>query len=111
MKNIITFLSQKNFLFKKFNQVEPKSLGSRKKITIFDTCDKNNNLISIYIIQAKSRFLIKNAKELEVLNNKLKDLKDHNFKKTLILISSPLCSKAKAYMKDELNWKIYDDFM
>ena len=111
MKSITTFLNKKNFLFKKFNIIEPKDLGSRKKIQIFDTCDKNNNLISIFIIQSKSRFLIKNAKELELLNNKLKDYKDHNFKKTLILISSPLCSKAKVYMKDELNWKVYDDFM
>ena len=111
MKNITTFLGNKNFLFKKFNSIEPKALGSRKKIKIFDTCDKNNNLISIYIIESKSRFLIKNAKELEILNNKLKYLQDHNFKKTLILISSPLCSKAKAYMKEELKWKVYDDFM
>ena len=111
MKDITTFLNNKNYLFKKFNEVEPKLLGSRKKITIFDTCDKNNSLISIFIIDAKSRFLIKNAKELELLNNKLKDFKDHNFKKTLILISSPLCSKAKVYMKNELKWKVYDDFM
>jgi len=111
MKDITTFLNNKNFLFKKFNTVEPKSLGSRKKILIFDTCDIKNNLISIFIINSKSRFLIKNAKELELLNNKLKDYKDHNFKKTLVLISSPLCSKAKAYMKNELNWKIFDDFM
>jgi len=111
MKNITTFLNNKEFLFKKFNLIEPKLLGSRKKIKIYDTCDKKNNLISIFIIESKSRFLIKNAKELELLNNKLKLLQDHNFKKTLILISSPLCSKAKAYMKDELKWKIFDDFM
>ena len=111
MKSITTFLGNKNLLFKKFNSIEPKELGSRKKIQIFDTCDKNNNLISVFIIKSKSRFLIKNSKELELLNNKLKDLKEHNFKKTLILISSPLCSKAKAYMKEELNWKVYDDFM
>ena len=109
MKNITSFLSKKDFLFKKFTKIEPKDLGSRKKITIYDTCDNKNNLISIYIISAKSRFLIKNAKELELLNNKLKDFKDHNFKKSLILISSPLCSKAKTYMKD-LKWKVYDDF-
>ena len=111
MKQITVFLNNKKYLFKKFNEVEPKLLGSRKKIKIYDTCDKNNNLISIFIIDAKSRFLIKNAKELELLNNKLKDYKNHNFKKTLILISSPLCSKAKIYMKDELKWKVYDDFM
>ena len=111
MKNITSYLNKKDFLFKQLNQIEPKTLGSRKKLIIYDACDTKNNLISIFIIESKSRFLIKNAKELEVLNNKLKYLQDHNFKKTLILISSPLCSKAKAYMKEELKWKVYDDFM
>ena len=110
MKNITLYLNKKDFLFKQFNQIEPKLLGSRKKIFIYDTCDIKNNLISIFIIESKSRFLIKNAKELELLNTKLKDYKDHNYKKTLILISSPLCSKAKKYMQ-ELKWKVYDDFV
>jgi len=109
MKNITSFLNNKNFLFKKFTKVEPKSLGSRKKISIYDTCDNKNNLISIFVIDSKSRFLVKNAKELEDLNNKLKDYKEHNFKKTFVLISSALCSKAKKYM-NELKWKVYDDF-
>jgi uncharacterized membrane protein YjjP (DUF1212 family) len=110
MKNVTSFLNKKNFLFKKFNSIEPKLLGSRKKITIYDTCDIKNNLICIFVINSKSRFLVKNAKELELLNDKLKIYKEHNFKKTLILVSSSLCSKAKAYMQG-LKWKVYDDFM
>ena len=110
MKNITSYLNKKDFLFKQLNQIEPKVLGSRKKLIIYDACDTKNNLISIFIIESKSRFLIKNAKELEILNEQLKQFKDHNFKKTLILISSPLCSKAKKYMQ-ELKWKVYDDFM
>lgn len=110
MKNITHFLSNKNYLFKKFNKIQAKELSSRKKILIYDTCDTNNSLISVFVIDQKSRFLMKNAQEIEILNNSLKLYKDHNFKKTLILISSPLCSKAKKYMK-ELKWKVYDDFM
>jgi hypothetical protein len=109
MKNITSFLSQKDMLFKKFNSIEPKLLDSRKKVVIYDCCDIKNNLVSIFVITSKSRFLIKNAYEIEELNNKLKSYKEHNFKKTIIAISSPLCSKAKLYMK-ELKWKIYDDF-
>ena len=109
MKNITSFLNKKGFLFEKFNKIETKSLNSRKKILIYDTCDIKRNLISVYIIDSKGRFLIKNAKELELLNDKLKLYKEHNYKKTLILISSPLCSKAKVYMKN-LKWKVYDDF-
>ena len=110
MKNTTSYLNKKSFLFKQFTNIEPKLLGSRKRILIYDTCDIKNNLISIFIIQSKTRFLLKNAKEIEVLNDKLKQIKDHNYKKTIILISSPLCSKAKKYMQG-LKWKVYDDFM
>jgi Ribonuclease G/E len=109
MKNITSFLNDKNQLFKKFEEIETKVLGSRKKILIYDACDIKNNLISVFVLESKTRFLVKNAKEIEILNEKLKHYKDHNFKKTFILISSPLCSKAKKYMVD-LKWKIYDDF-
>jgi len=110
MKELTSYLANKDYLFKKFDKIEPKLIGSRKKIDIYDCCNVNNSLISVYVINQKSRFLIKNAKELELLNSKLKEFKDHNFKKTLIVISSPLCSKAKKYMQ-ELKWKIYDDFV
>lgn len=109
MKGITQFLNNNGFLFKKFNIIEPSSLHTRKKITIIDSCDIKNNLISIYIIESKSRFLVKNVDEIKVINERLKEFKKHNFKKTLIVISSPLCSKAKAYMKS-LKWKVYDNF-
>jgi len=110
MKELTSYLANKNYLFKNFVRIEAKLLGSRKKIEIYDCCNVNNSLISVFVISQKSRFLVKNAKELEELNYKLKEFKDHNFKKTLIVISSPLCSKAKKYMQ-ELKWKIYDDFV
>ena len=44
------------------------------------------------------------------LCEKLASHLDHNFKKKELLISSPLCSKAKEYLKQN-NWSVRVDFM
>ena len=106
MKYIVEFLSKKNYIFKKLLKIDLKLLGSRKKIELFEGVDTNSNYVAIFKIDQKSRFITKNAKEIEELLEKLIKLKQHNYKKKILLISSPLCSKAKKYL-EELKWKIY----
>jgi hypothetical protein len=79
MKQLTEFLASKGFIFKEFTKVEPKEIGSRKKIEVYDSNDINGHYISIFVINQKSRFLIKNAKEIELLRDKLIDIKNHNF--------------------------------
>lgn len=106
MKYIVEFLSKKNYIFKKLLKIDLKLLGSRKKIELFEGVDTKSNYVVIFKIDQKSRFITKNAKEIEELLEKLIKLKQHNYKKKILLISSPLCSKAKKYL-EELKWKIY----
>lgn len=110
MKELTNYFNNKNILFKEIEAIEPKSLGSRKKIEIYSTTCIDKNYYAIFILNAKSRFLRKNAEEMLVLLNRLIELKEHNFKKKILLISSPLCSKAKAYLKEN-GWSVYSDFM
>jgi hypothetical protein len=110
IKDLTTYLGTKNFLFSKFDKIEPKQLNSRKKIDIYSSTDIKKHFISIFIINSKSRFLIKNAKEIIELQNRLVLFEGHNFKKNIIIIQSPLCSKAKQYLKEN-RWIVYDDFM
>lgn len=100
MKDITSYFVKKDLIFKKFERVEPKELGSRKKIEIYYALGIDKNYYAIFKLEAKSRFLKKNAEELITLLGKLIDLKDHNFKKKYLLISSPLCSKARTFLKD-----------
>ncbi len=65
---------------------------------------------SIFIVDAKSRFIRKNANDLLELHSKLIDFQEHNFKKKELLISSPLCSKAKKFL-EENKWSVRVDFM
>lgn len=104
------FREKKDLIFKNLEIVETKNLGSRKKIDIFSGTSLNSDYIAIFKIDSKSRFLIKNAQELEELFVKLKAYKGHNFKKKYAIINSPLCSKAKTLLED-LKWSVEIDFM
>ena len=110
IKELTSFLNTKGFLFSSFVNIEPKQINSRKKIQIFSACDIKKNFISIFIIDQKSRFLIKNAKEIVELKDRLVLKEDHNFKKNIFIIKSEVCSKATKHFKEN-KWIVYDDFM
>ena len=86
IKELTGFLGKKGFLFRKINNIEPKTINSRKKITIFSCTDDKSNFVSIFIIDQKSRFLIKNAKEIIQLKDRLVLEENHNYKKNILLI-------------------------
>ena len=110
MKELTHYFNEKNILFKDIEAIEPKILESRKKIKIFCATGIDKNYYAIFIFNAKSRFLKKNAEELILLCGKLADYKGHNFKKKILLIGSPLCSKAKEFLKQN-EWSVKNDFM
>ena len=110
MKELTTYFTKKDIIFKQINETIPKELGSRKKIRIYNATSVESKYYAIFILDAKSRFLRKNADDLILLCEKLAIHLDHNFKKKVLLISSPLCSKARAYLKEN-KWSVYIDFM
>jgi len=110
LKDLTNYFVNKNIIFKELNEVSVKDLKSRKKIKIYDGIAIDKNYYAIFLLDAKSRFLRKNAYDLMELCNKLIDLKKHNYKKKELLISSPLCSHAKQLLKDN-GWGVRIDFM
>lgn len=110
MKKLTTYYTNKNILFKDIKQVLPKELDSRKKIDIYAATSVDSNFYAIFIVDSKSRFIRKSANDLMELCEKLASHLDHNFKKKELLISSPLCSKAKEYLKQN-DWSVRVDFM
>lgn len=109
MKELTHYFNEKNILFKEIEEIEPKILESRKKIRIFTATGVDKNYYAIFILNVQSRFLKKNAEELIVLCGKLADYKGHNFKKKILLIGSPLCSKAKEFLKQN-EWKVDEKY-
>lgn len=110
MKKLTTYYTNKNILFRDVKQITPKEIGSRKKIDIYAATSVDSNFYAIFIVDSKSRFIRKSANDLMELCEKLSIHLDHNFKKKELLVSSPLCSKAKEYLKQN-DWSIRVDFM
>lgn len=104
------FLEKKDIIFKDLNEILPKELNSRKKIGIYCGTSIKKEYVAIFIYDSKSRFIRKNAEDLEQMFSTLIDYKEHNFKKKFLLISSPLCSKAKKLL-EENKWSVDIDFM
>ena len=100
MKELSTYFTNKNILFKELKSISPKELNSRKKIDIY----------AATTVDSKSIFIRKNADDFMELCEKLATYLDHNFKKKELLISSALCSKAKEYLKQN-DWSVRVDFM
>ena len=85
-------------------------MKTRKKMTILTTTDTKKNYHCIFIVEQKSRYLLKNAMELVELEDKLQLLEKHNFKYKYLMISEAICSKSINYLK-ERGWRIHNDFM
>lgn len=110
MKELTNYYNKKDILFKDIKEIKPKDLNSRKKIKIYVSTSIEKEFYAIFIVDSKSRFIRKNALDLMELLEKLVSYESHNFKKKELLISSPLCSKAKKILQDE-KWRVRVDFM
>lgn len=110
LKEVTSYFSKKNIIFKDIKQILPKELNSRKKFDIYIATTIDLTFYAIFILEGKSRFIKKNADELLELTTKLANLVGHNFRKKELLIKSPLCSKAKEFLKQN-EWSVRVDFM
>jgi predicted glutamine amidotransferase len=107
MTQIVELLLAHNMIFKKLHPIENKRLQTRKKIAIYEGVDLHSNYVAIFYLVQKSRFLRKNADEIESLFERLKTMQDHNYKKRVLLYDMPLCSKAAVLLK-ERGWRLID---
>lgn len=110
MKTFVDYFSNRGVLFKSFKEIDKTLLKTRKKVLIFVSTDIKGNYHSIFQINQKSRFLLKNAIELVELEIKLQQLEKHNFKYKHLIIGEAICSKSINYLKEK-GWQLHHDFM
>lgn len=108
MKEIVHILQEKKLLFKKLSPIDVKTLGSRKKISIYLGVDVKKYYACIIYIAKKSRILSKEALELMEFHTKLEALNESKITKKYIYIQAPLCSKAKALF-EEAKWVVWHE--
>jgi len=94
-------LFEKNIILKEIKDITPKT---RKKIKVYLGVDMKDYYYLLVELNTKSRFLIKNAKELIEFVMPLSEINFKNNKK-ILFIESPICSKAKKYLKEN-GWRI-----
>ena len=106
MKTIIEYLQHKNIIFKSCQSITPKTLGSRKKMSLFLGVDLKSYYNAVFSIEKKSRILSKEAQSFMALHESLEKHIESKIKKKYILIYAPLCSKAKALLEAN-GWKVW----
>jgi len=94
-------LFDKNIILKEIKDITPKT---RKKIKVYLGVDMKNYYYLLVELNTKSRFLIKNAKDIIEFVTPLSDINFKNNKK-IVFIESEICSKAKGYLKQN-GWRI-----
>jgi len=96
-KNIVEILRENNIICKKLDEIK---LNTRKKIKVFLGVNLKNEYCVIIRLYKKSRFLRKDISEIEAFVPKEINFR---YKKKILILNSPICSKAKEEMKE---WKI-----
>lgn len=108
MKELVEYLNRKNIIFKSLEEIMPKELGSRKKVSLYWGIDLKGFYALVMEVEKKSRVLRKEAAELMLLHEKLEAYIDSKITKKYIMIKAPLCSHAKA-MLEENGWVVWHE--
>ena len=108
MKALVEYLNHKKLIFKSLQEILPKELGSRKKVSLHLGVDLKGYYALVMQLEKKSRVLRKETGDLMVLHEKLEKYVGSNITKKYILIKAPLCSHAKA-MLEENGWKVWHE--
>jgi hypothetical protein len=107
MKEIVSFLSKHSIIYKKFNELDLKDMGIKRKLRLFNGVDLKQYYNIVIVIDRKSRFLQKDVDVLEDIAKVNIDYSGHNFKKKIVIISNDICSKAKLKLKDN-GWRVFN---
>ncbi len=109
MKALVEYLNHKNIIFRSLEEIMPKELGSRKKVSLYLGVDLKGYYALIIELEKKSRVLRKEASELMLLHEKLEKYIDSRVTKKYIMIKAPLCSHAKTVL-EENRWRVWHAF-
>jgi hypothetical protein len=97
MKEVIDALAKRGLIFKSFEEIE---LNTRKKIRAFVGVNLKSEYVFVLVFYKKSRVLLKDIKEAEIFIPPI----NFRYKKKILLLNSPICSKAKEELGD---WRIF----
>ncbi len=101
MKDVVERLSKDEFLCCSLESIEPKELGSRKRVKLFFGTGDDSYYCFVVKVSQKSRVLVKDAEVFVELLERLKSLKGVNIKRKFLILKAPICSKALRFLEEE----------
>ncbi len=96
-KELVEMLRRNNIICKKLDEIK---LNTRKKIKAYLGVNLKNEYCFILKLDKKSRFL---TKDIDTLEEFMPDEINFRYKKKILILNAPICSKAKEKLND---WKI-----
>ncbi len=106
MKELVEFFKKRGIIFRSLRPLDPKALGIKKRLELFEGVDLEGAFVLVMKIARKSRVVQKEAQQLEVLAKEIESKVGHRFKYRYMIIQAPLCSKAKKWL-EENGWRVY----
>jgi hypothetical protein len=106
MKELVEHLASRGILCRRLERVEPKKLGTRKRVEIYRGIETDDYYCLVIVLRKKSRILRKEAEELEELHCRLEEKMGAKIKRSYLLYGAPLCSKAAAWLR-ERGWRLF----
>lgn len=94
-------------LLKNFRTIETGNFTKKRSLSIFFGVDLSQFRTLLYLRDAKSRFVSKDAISLIEIDKKVQSSENKIVKKKILFLSSALCSKA-AKILNENGFMIYD---
>jgi len=96
MKDVVEVLRKNSIICKKLNELK---LNTRKKVRAFLGVNLKDEYCFVVVVEKSSRFLQKDIATIEGLLPEI----NFRYKKKILLLKAPICSKAKEKLKD---WRI-----
>ena len=106
MREVVETLAKRGIVCRRLDRVEPRELGSRKRVEIYTGVGTDAYYCLVIAIRKKSRILGKEAEELMTLHRRFEEKLGAVVKRRYLLFDAPLCSQAKSLLERK-GWKIY----
>lgn len=104
---ISALLVDKNLLLKNFKTLDVSKYSKKRSYKIYYGVDLNSYFRLVYLRDASSRLVKKDAEFLVYLDDLVQKDMDKIVKKKLLFYNSAICSKTLKFLK-ESGWECYD---
>jgi len=105
VKEIVERMSDRGVFFKKFKEIKPKDIGSRKKVKLYIGVNLDRYYYLVMKSSNKSKIVTKEVLEIMELHQRVERYNDSKIHNKYLFINSEIYSKAKDRLKSD-GWEI-----